>query len=137
MSMLEQMKSRAENANNGLKKLNEETTNDILKSNSIKNNSDDNIDTANNGVVQKIDENQKREVINSYIQEIQRKQEKKRLNVSLSQDTFEKLITIAGGKSVSAVIESIVNIYTKDTEINKEIVEKYCKTMENKKRKKD
>ena len=61
-----------------------------------------------------------------------RKSTKKRINVSLSEEVFEKLITLCNGGSVSATMEHILSDKVKDLGVDEEIVRAYKETMSNK-----
>ena len=57
---------------------------------------------------------------------------KKRINVSLEESVFDRLITLANGKSVSSAMEMILRDAVKDKDIDEEIVRKYKEKMKNK-----
>lgn len=118
MSLTEIMKGRAENANNGIKKLNQDTATETVSNvtNSTKEISTETV-TKN---------------ISEFVNEVSKKQEKRRISVALSQETFEKIITASKGKSASAFMEKLLDFAVKDIEIDNDIVEKYYDTMKNK-----
>ena len=61
--------------------------------------------------------------------------QRKRINVSLDEDIFDKIITLSNGKSASAVMEKILIDAVKDVKVDRDIVKHYKETMENKGRK--
>lgn len=116
MNLEQMMKNRAQNANGAVKKLNQDTATQTV------------IEATNNPVIEPKKDNN----ISEYINELSKKQEKKRINVALSQETFEKIITVARGKSASAVMEKLLDFAVQDVEIDRDIVKKYYDTMKNK-----
>lgn len=119
MNLEQMMKNRAQNANGVVKKLNQDTaTQTVIEA--ISNPKDITI------------ENKKNNDICEYINELSKKQEKKRINVALSQETFEKIITASKGKSASAMMEKLLDFAVQDVEINRDVVEKYYDIMKNK-----
>lgn len=63
------------------------------------------------------------------------RKKRKRINVSLDEDIFDKIITLSNGKSASAVMEKILIDAVKDVKVDRDIVNHYKETMENKGRK--
>jgi hypothetical protein len=106
--------SRANVANNGAIKLN----NNTATVNNITTPTSTPTATTTNRIVDEIKNYNKRGT--------------KRINVSFSEEIFDKLITVANGKSVSKVMENILIDAVRDCEINEEVVRIYKDTMKKK-----
>ena len=63
---------------------------------------------------------------------ISTRKQRKRINVSMDEEIFDKLITVANGKSVSNVMERILIDAVKHREIDRAIVIEYKNKMKNK-----
>lgn len=112
---------------NNIKKLNEATavekdTKNVIENN-IENNIISNVDIANT-------KTPRDEIVESI--KLTNRKLRKRINVSMNEDIFHKLITVANGRSVSAVMEKILMDAMKDTVVDKEIVDIYIDTMKTK-----
>lgn len=120
--MIGNLADRVNNAHGTVKKLNQETATQTV------------VDATNNTKEVSVETSTetKKGDISEYVNEITKKQEKKRINVALSQETFEKIITVAKGKSASAVMEKLLDFAVQDIEIDDAIVQKYYNTMKNK-----
>ncbi|MCI7208521.1 MAG: hypothetical protein MSA15_21320 [Clostridium sp.] len=110
-------------SNNNLRKLNETTAIENKVENTIENKVENNKEVATTKT--------SRDTVVESIK-ISNRKARKRINVSMNEDVFHKLITVANGRSVSAVMEKILMDAVKDTIIDREIVEIYLETMKNK-----
>lgn len=139
--ILGDLATRAKNANATMEKLNGETATKIVV-NATRNIEETTANTeettanteeiTTNTINDTVTATQRIADVSEFVNEISKKQEKKRINVGLSQETFEKIITVAQGKSASAVMEKLLDFAVQDVVINEAIVKKYYNTMKNK-----
>ena len=112
---------------NNIKKLNETTAIEKDVKNVVENNIENDVEVATT-------KTSRDEVVESI--KVSNRKVRKRINVSMNEDIFHKLITVANGRSVSAVMEKILMDAVKDTVVDKEIVDIYVDTMKTKGQKK-
>lgn len=117
-NILEIMKQRGGSANNGIKKLGSNTATKKVSEKSLEDESSK--DTVKDMVSEMMQVSEK---------------EKRRLSVSFDENTFNKLITLSGGKSVSRKVEELIKKAIEEVPINEDMVKRYNETMSNKGRK--